>query len=759
MQGTRWPELFENVPPRDLNFTGREEALTTLHGLLMQARRPAAITQAAVHGLGGIGKTTLAAEYAHRHAREYAGVWWAPAETRPGLLASLAALAARLEPRLTAEADQERAARAGLARLARSAVPYLLVYDNVEMPEVLRDLVPSGGARVILTTRWADWSGRAEELELAVLGPEAAVELLQKRAGRADRSGATRLAEALGCLPLALDHAGAYCRLTGLSFDAYRTKIDRLIAYTPKGVVSPRSVGATFSLALQEAVAGCPAAEVLLGLCAHLAPERIPLDLIAGEITDEEERAEALMALTAVSLIEHTELDGGEAAVTVHRLVQAAMRARLAERGETKEIIERVIRRLADAFPEHAYRQLSVWPRCAVLLPHVLGLREQLAPGPGSPELGRLYHATGMYLHLRGTYGTAEQLYKEAVMISDEVHGREHPDVALAIGTLAHLYRETGRYIEAEPLLQEALAINERTLGHEHAEVALCFGRLARLYTDTARYAEAEPLFGEALAIGEKVLGREHPTMAIFICNLAVLYRETGRYAEAEPLYKEAIAIGEKTLGREHPDVAIWLNNLALLYFDTGRYAEAEPLFKEAIARYQKTLGPERGAGAVKGNLARLYTDTCRYEAAEPLFKEALVTLERTRGREHPIVASQLGNLARLYTVTGRHAEAEPLLKEAIAIYDRTLGHDHPVTARGLQNFAALLLATGRNAEALQHANAALAIRERVLGTSHPWTVASAQTCAAALTALGHDAEGSALLARYGPPLASAKPT
>jgi AAA ATPase-like protein len=159
VQGPRWPELFEHVPPRDLNFTGREEALTSLHRLLMQAQRPAAITQAAVHGLGGMGKTTLAAEYAHRHAGEYAGVWWAPAETRSGLLASLVELAARLEPRLTAEGDQQKAARAGLAHLARSAVPYLLVYDNVETPEVLRDLVPSAGARVILTTRWADWSG------------------------------------------------------------------------------------------------------------------------------------------------------------------------------------------------------------------------------------------------------------------------------------------------------------------------------------------------------------------------------------------------------------------------------------------------------------------------------------------------------------------------------------------------------------------------------------------------------------------------
>jgi class 3 adenylate cyclase len=130
LRGIYWPTIFENVPPRDLNFTGRKDALRLLHRLLVKAQRPAAIIQAAIHGLGGIGKTSLAAEYAYHYAGEYAGVWWAPAETRTGLVTSLAALAARLEPRLADEADQEKAARAVLAHLARSIMPYLLVLGH-----------------------------------------------------------------------------------------------------------------------------------------------------------------------------------------------------------------------------------------------------------------------------------------------------------------------------------------------------------------------------------------------------------------------------------------------------------------------------------------------------------------------------------------------------------------------------------------------------------------------------------------------------
>ena len=145
------------------------------------------VKQVVIHGLGGIGKTSLAAEYAHRRANDYSGVWWARAAQRTLLVESLADLAGRLDPALAAEADHEKAAIAGLARLARFRKPFLLVYDNVDAPETIRDLIPSSSARVIITSRWADWSGRAAELRLDAFEEDVAVEFLQKRAGRNDQ--------------------------------------------------------------------------------------------------------------------------------------------------------------------------------------------------------------------------------------------------------------------------------------------------------------------------------------------------------------------------------------------------------------------------------------------------------------------------------------------------------------------------------------------------------------------------------------------
>ena len=509
------PRIFERVPARDPNFTGRDQSLAHLHHLLREADPSASVVQVAVHTLGGTGKTALATEYAHRHATSYSGVWWARAEGRTLLIASLAELAGRLDPSLADEPDQEKAARAGLARLARSALPFLLVYDNVDTPETLRDLVPTAGTRILITSRWADWMGRAIEMKLDLFGADAATEFLQKRAGRTDAAGAARLAAALGHLPLALDHAGAYCRLTGSSFDSYHQKIDTRIARAPTGAAYPASVAATFGLAIEQIVATHPQAETLLGCFAFLAPEHIPLDLVADAVADEDERAEALMALAGVSLVEHKHAEAP--AVSVHRLVQAATRARLADRQAAHA--ERATLCLAQAFPELAYGNPNVWPQCAMLLPHVLALSDCYRAGKHEvPEAGgRLFDLAAGYLHARGAYGEAEPLFRTAVAVKERVHGRGDPRFANALGNLALLLQETGRTDEAESHYREVIATEEKALGREHPDLARSLNNLANLLQDTGRSAEAEPLLREAIAIKEKLLGQRAPEP----CDLA----------------------------------------------------------------------------------------------------------------------------------------------------------------------------------------------------------------------------------------------
>ena len=778
-------KIFENVPPQLPSFVGREAALSDLHRLLTTGEQRAATAQVAIHGLGGMGKTSLVAEYAHRYANEYAGVWWARAENRTVLVGSLAGLNVHLQPNMPEEADQERAARAALRLIARSSKPFLLVYDDIENPDLLAGLVPSAGARLLLTTRWADWGGGSAELALDVLGSDASVQFLQKRSGRQDSEGAVGLAEALGNLPLALDHAGAYCRLTGIRFEEYRHKIDDLVARAPKGATYPSSVRATFDLAIKKAAAECAAAETLLGSCAFLAPDRVPLDLVFGDIPDGGDREEALLNLAAVSLIEHTTLDGsGGPALKVHRLVQSAMRRRLAAEGKIEETSARVLRQLANSFPATAYRDTSVWPWCADLLPHVIAMRDPMQHVPRTGGFTAFFHAAGSYLHRRGSYADAEPLLTQAISSAEQTVGADHADVAEARASLARLYRDAGRYAEAEPLLRAALASTRHSRGAEHPKIATRLNELALLLYNTGRHAEAEPLYREAIAVGKPSLGRDHSTVAIALGSLARLYRAAGRHSEAEPLFKEAIAAGRKALAREHPvvsaalarqsaprrkpsakrdgstdhepagvgggreanyehpDVAIQLNNLAYLYRSIGRYADAEPLLKEALAISERALGKEHPDTAISlSGLARLYRAMGRYRDAEPLLKQAIAISEKLVGREHPTVAIWLYNLARLYQDAGRYPDAEEVLTEVIRISRKTLGEANQGTGRAQWALANIFMATGRHEEALKEGGAARAIHERVLGPNHQWTVDSRQTYASALSALGRSAE------------------
>jgi hypothetical protein len=340
------PRPFIDVPGRMASFTGRTEELDKLDESLMHGK-PTAVTQAvgraAVQGLGGVGKTSLAVEYAHRYRKLYAGVCWCPAETRTGLLNALATLAVTLGAATTNEADVEKVAKAALRRLDEQRSTWLLVYDNVASPDVIADLLPSVGARVLITSRFSDWSQLAIEVPLDVLPLEEAVALLQGRAGREDAKGARTLSEALGSLPLALDHAAAYCKRTQIRFADYAEKASGLIEAAPRGAGYPSSVTATFNLAITEAMAQCPAAETFMAYVAHCAPERIPMTLVEGAVDDEAECIKALTALVSVSLVKHDPFGDGTPAITVHRLVQAVARARPEANRSALDAVKRLI--------------------------------------------------------------------------------------------------------------------------------------------------------------------------------------------------------------------------------------------------------------------------------------------------------------------------------------------------------------------------------------------------------------------------------
>ena len=404
------------------DFTGRDAELGEIESALWKSGGRAALTgstTAAVRGLGGVGKSALAQEYAWRNRDRYHGVWWIRAEKSETLLDDLIELGAHFIANLKEVPDRHQAAQTALTQIAQGGTekPWLLVYDNVEEPGHIEKLTPRTGAHVLITTRWGDWGRVAAPVKVGVFAPDVAANFLIESTGRGDRDAAAKLAAALGCLPLALDHAAAYCRRTGIDFATYEKLAADLIHKAPKGVDYDTPVFATFSLAIDKAAEACPEAQKLMGICAFLAPERIPLDIFTKEVLSEIERGEAVAALQEVSLATLEALDDGSPGLSVHRLVQEVMRGRLKELGEHENGAALATELVADAFPggDIGPGDVRTWPACARLMPHALAVFDD-APDIGETpfKISLLLNQTALHYQSRAAYAQAELLLRRA---------------------------------------------------------------------------------------------------------------------------------------------------------------------------------------------------------------------------------------------------------------------------------------------------------------------------------------------------------
>jgi tetratricopeptide (TPR) repeat protein len=674
-----------NVPfRRNPFFTGRAFIFTQVHELLHAGTTAALSQPPAISGLGGIGKTQTAVEYAYRFRDDYQFVLWVQANSQETLLADFVTLAKELNLPEQNEQEQQAVVQA-LKQWLETHRRWLLIFDNADDLAMVQDYLPQRNqGHILLTTRAQAMAGLARKIELETMESEEGVVLLLRRAGllapdstlesvsTAERALARDIVQAMGGLPLALDQAGAYLEETGESLSNYlriyqqrrAALLKRRGGFRPQ---HPESVATTWSLALQQVERDQPAAIELMRMCALLAPDAIPEELIVegaahlGPVlqpvaADRNRLNEALAALLKYSLLRR---DVTTHTFIIHRLVQAVILDELDEETQ-RRWAERVVRAVEQVFP---FDEPAPWPRSQRYLAHALACEALIKQWDLTLDAAAgVLNNAGTYLQARGQYQAAEPLQQDALAVGEKQYGVDHPNTYYLLNNLANLYADQGKHEEAEPLYQRVLAITEKMLGPEHPDTALTLGNLANLYADQGKHEEAEPLYQRVLAITEKMLGPEHPDTAQTLNNLANLYRNQGKHEEAEPLYQRALAIREKMLGPEHPYTASTLGNLAKLYRNQGKHEEAEPLYQRALAIREKMLGPEHPDTAQTiYNLALLYWNQGKYEEAEPLYQRALAIDEKVYGQDHLEVATDLSSLAILYADQGKHEEAEPL--------------------------------------------------------------------------------------------------
>jgi tetratricopeptide (TPR) repeat protein len=631
-----------NVDHRNPAFTGRDEVLNRVHEGLSGGGR---VAVQAVHGMGGVGKTQLVLEYAYRFAGEYDLVWWVSAEQAGLIGEQFVALGVELGL-VEAGADSTLAKSKVLGHLAGRR-RFLLIFDNVVDGEDILPWLPRGAGHVLITSRRGNWQRIAHPVELDVLSREEAVHFLAEQRPGLAADEADQLADALGDLPLALAQAAGYLAETGMPAAEYR----QLLAVETEAVLKmgrpvdyPRSLAAAITLNLAALSEVDPAAVAILQLCALLAPEPIPVDVIVEVAQPADPYPQVLEALRKVigkPLIRQESIGRvgvyglarlGPGMVTVHRLTQAVVRSQmdLSTSAELSAHLESVLGQMNPGDPKNPEN----WPSWARLLPHLLAVSPAKT---SSPVLRQCASDAVVYLVSRGDAGPARQLAENLYEEWKERLGADHRDTLRAAGGLLWALRDLGEYGRLRPLVDDTLTRQINSLGEDHPDTLRSAADLAIVLVVLGNLRRSEEIARDVWERRRRVLGDEHPDTLTSASSVASSLAELGRHDEALALKEQVWEQQRRVLGEEHPVTLASAGNVGSSLKELGRLQEASELLERVWEQYRRVLGedhPNSLKAAV--NLAIARYNCGRILPARRLAELAWKGLRERLGDEHP---------------------------------------------------------------------------------------------------------------------------
>jgi tetratricopeptide (TPR) repeat protein len=796
------PAVWGNVPQRNKNFTGRLILLDNLRARLTSDTTTAVLPHT-LHGMGGVGKTQLAMEYAYRYQGEYDVVWWvsadAPSLVRPALAALAPLLGLEVPPGRTEETI------AAVLNALRTGVPYsrwLLVFDNADEPEDLAAFMPQGPGHVLITSRNRRWDDVVETIEVDTFTREESVEFLGRRVEGMDPRDAGRLAEELGDLPLALEQAGSLQAQSGMStgeyLALYQEAAGRLLAEgSPANY--PVTVAAAWSVSVTQVSKHLPMALELLRRCAFFGPEPIRRELLNNGrnvlgpplrdfLSDPIMVARAVRELGRYAL---ARIDNNRKTLQVHRIIQRLIRDQIPE-AEADAMRHEVHQLLAAADPVEP-NDAGNWPVYAELYTHI---GPSGTVGCQQSKVRLLLINIVRYLFHFGDYSAGLTEADRAIERWTADAGPDNRDVLVMSGVKADLLWAMGRYAEAYELRRTTLERMRATLGPDYEETLIVMNGHGADLRARGEFAAALELDRESLQLHRNVFG-DHFRTFYSVNNLAEDYslisdyarslelaernyldrrvfyggdddvmvlralgiwatalRLAGQYLAAREtaerayrLFRELIARGK--IGEDHPFALQQAKDLSVARRKAGAFPEALDLAQDVYRKYQKVFDwpehPDRlAAGINLGNALRAMNRT---DEAVDRIERSVRRYADSLGPDHPYTHATTLNLALVRRQGGDTDEARRLLEAALDGLKSRLGPDHHYTLTCVTNLATAVSESGEVQAGLELGEDTLRRFRALLGPDHPHTLVCATNLSLDMKALDRRQDGEELAA------------